>query len=112
MSTFANLLREQIRVHYTFVDPEDPGTWVLQTLVSQVLQIEKWAKLTEPEALLDKVLRQFQLYSRTTSDYYGNGPWPMFIAVAEVDKEGALRFMRNVIAFEMEGKKPSKSWTE
>lgn len=109
--TFAELLRDQIRIGYTFTEEGDPGVWVLQALVASVLEIENRARHTDPGKLLEEVLATFQVYSRTTSDEYGNGPWPMFIAVAELDKPGALVFMRNVVAFEMEGKRPAR-WTE
>lgn len=111
-SWFSQLLRDQIRRHFSFVDEADPGTWVLQSAVARVLAIERHARLTDPEVLLEHVLQAFQRDSRTTSDYYGHGVGPCFIACAELDREGALRFMRNVIAFEMEGRKPAKSWTE
>lgn len=111
MSAFADAMREQIRKGYTFTEEGDPGNWVLQTLIASILEIERYHRFTTASRLLEEVLQAFQRYSRTTSDRYGNGPWPMFIAVAELHREGALRLCENVVRFEIDGLKP-KAWTE
>lgn len=109
---FGELLTKHIV--YATSDEEDLETAkrrALQAIVLRIQTIERKHRYRDVEDLRGAVERRFNQLSGTDPAHFEWGPWTCYLVAAELDPEGAGRFLGNIIRFELEGIKPAR-WTE
>ena len=102
--------------HITFAtsdleDHEETKRKAIQAIVSRVLKVEKKHRYLDVEDLRAAVVRRFKQLSSQDPAHFEYGPWTCYLVAAELDPEGAGRFLANIIRYELEGIKPER-WTE
>ena len=107
---------ELLTQHIVFAtsDEEDVETAkrrALQAIVLRIQTVERKHRYKDVEDLRAAVVRRFKQLSSADPAHFEYGPWTCYLVAAELDPEGAGRFLQNIIRYEIEGVKPER-WTE